>query len=184
MAHFTDTFGASAYHGDTIRADVDGFTLIATIHADDDATAPWEREDGHGTVSDWRAKETKGPGELVLSNDRGSCRFYDYAEACAIARRDGWGCTGGKLEGETNRAYAARAAMSDYKRLKAWCGDDWSYVGVSVTVEREGVELVPEYEHALWGIESDAGDYLRDVANEYADEALEAAREKIVALAA
>jgi hypothetical protein len=78
-------------------------------------------------------------------------------------------------------AYAAAAARADFERLQAWCNDGWSYVGVVVTVEREGVELGRA---SLWGIESDAGDYLCEVANELAEEALGEAVATIGKLAA
>jgi hypothetical protein len=94
--------------------------------------------------------------------------------------------TGGMLPGESKCAYAARAAMHDYKVLKAWCNDEWHYVGVSVTVSRNDVQLIGDYEHALWGIDANYpgsdNSYLRDVANEYAEEALEAARVKLAEL--
>lgn len=84
------------------------------------------------------------------------------------------------------RAYAALAARQDYEALKAWCDDEWRYVGVSVTVSRHGVELVGEYECALWGIAANYpnGDnsYLADLANEWAQEALESARAKLASL--
>lgn len=180
-------FGFEVYAGETESVEADGFTFTATIHADDDATPPWEREDGHGPVSDWRragysGHAPKSPGERPLCEDHASVRFYDFAEACKIALRDGWGVEGGRKEGETARAYAARAAESDFKRLRKWCADQWSYVGVLVTVEFKGVELVSEYEHALWGIESDAGEYVAKVAAELAEEALESARAKLAEL--
>lgn len=81
------------------------------------------------------------------------------------------------------RAYAAAAARADFDRLRAWANDDWNYVGVSVTVERAGVQLVPAYRCALWGIESDAGAYLVEVANDLASEAHEVACEKLDDLA-
>ena len=179
--HFEETFGQEAYDGQTITGEREGFTFIATIHADDDSTPPWKREDGHGPVTDWQSRD-KGPGELVLNSDRTSKRFYDFAEACRIARRDGWGCAGGQLPGESKRTYAARAAMADYERLRHWCADDWSYVGVAVTVEKDGVRLTGPYDHAIWGVESDCGDYLTELANEYLEEALEAARAKLASL--
>lgn len=67
-----------------------GFTLAITIEPDYDHGAPWDECDGHGPVSDWTTRD-KAPGELELASDHGSKRFYDYAEACRIARRDGWG---------------------------------------------------------------------------------------------
>lgn len=74
--------------GDTVERG----EYIVTVHTerDNDAGAPWDNSDGHGPVSDWTTRD-KQPGELLLSSDCGSARFYDYAEACRIARRDGWG---------------------------------------------------------------------------------------------
>lgn len=71
------------------------------------------------------------------------------------------------------RAYAAAAARSDFDRLRGWCNDSWHYVGVVVTCSRNGVELGSA---SLWGIESDARDYLQEVAHDLRDEALEEAR--------
>lgn len=71
------------------------------------------------------------------------------------------------------RAYAAAAARADYEFLRAWCNDEWSYCGVIVTAYRNRIELGRA---SLWGIESNAGEYLRDVANELLEEALEEAR--------
>lgn len=77
---------------------------------DEDMPPPWENEDGHGPVSEWERRD-KMPGEMVLSGDgRGrlgtDCarRFYDFAEACRIARRDGWGFLPGRLEITTEDA--------------------------------------------------------------------------------
>lgn len=232
---FTERF--SGYAGESISCEVDGFTCTATLHADDDTTPPWERHDGHGTVSPWinasmrHGYARKSPGELVLCSDHGRARLYDFAGACKIARRDGWGApfhsqtierganglrrlrcdwfVGRELHVHFSdwtdeldssdyaaahdamratypsaRAYAAAAARADYDRLCKWCDDQWQYVGVAVTVEREDVQLTGPYDHALWGIESDAGDYLAEVACELLPEALESARAKIAALSA
>lgn len=222
---FKTGFSAYACAGDTITTEIDGFTITATIHADTDTRTPWEDDCGHGPVSDWTRRD-KAPGELVLNSDHGSKRFYDYAEACRIARRDGWGTLApyrmaetiqasdgtwlasatcqskGTIHGTGNdineairslyaahratfpsaRAYAARAAMADYEVLRAWCNDEWTYCGIDVTVERDGVELVEQYECALWGVElnypGDNGSYLLDVANEQAAEALHNAKHR------
>lgn len=65
------------------------FTLTATTEHDSDSGAPWDNSDGHGPVSDWTTRD-KLPGELILSSDRSSKRFYDFAAAVQIARKDGW----------------------------------------------------------------------------------------------
>lgn len=64
--------------------------FTARIEPDDGMRAPWKEHDGHGPVSEWTTRD-KTPGELVLCSDYGSKRYYDYATACHIARRDGWG---------------------------------------------------------------------------------------------
>jgi hypothetical protein len=191
------------------------FEATVTIEPDNDSGAPWENCDGHGPVSAWLTRE-KRPGELLLTNRHSNAkRFYDFAAACKIARRDGWGVAPYKTFAEKGayglirlsghwfdaannltdlhtdwhdcqnearsqlyalhratmspRAYAALAAMQDYERLRDWCNDRWSYVGVVVTVQRDGETVARE---SLWGIESDAGDYLLTVANELLAEIL------------
>lgn len=183
---FTKGFGRYAGDGDSITCQVDGFTVTARIYADDDGSAPWERGDGHGPVSAW-VRRDKAPGERLLNEDHGLKRFYDFAAAVALALKDGWGVEGGRLKGETKRAYAVRAAEHDFEVLKAWCNDDWRYVGVAVTVSRDDVDLTGEYEHALWGVECNYpgsdNSYLTDVANEQLPEAFAAARAKLASLA-
>lgn len=139
MSIFTDGFDSYVCEGDTITAQHDGFTFTATVYNDSDTGAPWLEHDCHGPVSDWTRRD-KAAGELVLNDDRGSKRYYDFAEACRLALRDQWGVKGGKLEGETPRQYAARAARHDFEVLQAWCNDEWSWCGVSVTVSRNGVQ--------------------------------------------
>lgn len=77
------------------------------------------------------------------------------------------------------RAYAAKAARADYEYLRGWCNDEWSYCGIIVTAYRDDIELGSA---SLWGIESNAGEYLRDVANELLEEALGQAREALESL--
>lgn len=170
--------------------------FTVSIEPDNDHGAPWDEECGHGDVSEWTTR-SKLPGELVLSSDHSSYRYYDFAGACRIARRDGWGflpsplktraLPDGNFEARSgslaavsddvnkairalyaahratfpsDRAYAAAAAMADYDRLRGWCDDQWCYVGVIVTDDETGES------ESLWGIESDADDYLHEVAAE------------------
>lgn len=162
---------------DTVE--IDGFTLTAELIPDDSAGAPWDGEDGHGPVTGWERRD-KLPGELILNDDRNAKRFYNFAEACKIARRDGWNAKPYDVPGETPRQRAAKAARADYERLRAWCSDQWSYVAVVVTASCEGVKLGSA---SLWGIESDAGEYLVEVANELIDEALDDARAMVSRIA-
>lgn len=155
----------------------DGFTITARIEQDDITESLWDREGGHGEVSEWTRRDKKA-GEMVLNSDMGSYRYYDYAGAVKIALRDGWGIAN-PPEGATKRQIAALAAREDFERFRRWCNGDWSYVGVVVTVSARGVDLGTA---SLWGIESDAGDYLLEVANELLPEAMEEARKRIVDL--
>lgn len=206
------------YPGETFEFEHGGVAYVATIESDDTHGAPWDEECGHGDVSEWTTRD-KLPGELVLGEDGRSKRFYDFAGACKIARRDGWGFlpepvrverragggfTGAALptyrsgefsivsdcpnlayselyrmhrETMTPRAYAAGAAMADYDRLRRWCADEWCYIGV--VVRRAGdCECCGETE-SLWGIESDAGEYVREVATELAEQLAERLSEAV-----
>lgn len=141
--------------------------VTARVIDDDTGGAPWEQCDGHGPVSEWTARD-KRPGERVLCEDRPSKRFYDFAEAVRIAKRDGWD-TQPYGTGTANER-AARAAEADYKFLRSWCNDDWRYIGVAVTVTRDGATV---FEDALFGIES-CGTYWREHIVQTANDAISA----------
>lgn len=146
-------------------ADVE-MTFAVEIHEDHDHAAPWVECDGHGPVTGWLTRD-KRPDEMVLNTDRGQKRFYNFKDACRIALRDGWGCK--DLDGtETKRQKAAKAAMADFEYLRAWCNNDWSYVGVEVTLlDSEGNKT--EVSESVWGVESHNDD-VRSQAETLADE--------------
>lgn len=158
---------------DTIE--VNGRQYAVEIQHDPDYGPPWEEEDGHGPISDWTTR-AKRPGERVLHSDRHSRRFYDWQEAMAIAKRDGWGLAPAevaKLAADLGRQptrgeITAEAVRRDFEHLRAWCNDDWHYVGVVVRQADACRCCGPRA--SLWGIESDAGDYLAEVAQELAAE--------------
>lgn len=172
---FTKQFDKYTCVGDTRTCEVDGFTCVARIADDNDYGTPWDNEDGHGPVSEWTRRD-KASGERVLCEDRGLKRFYDFAEAVKLARRDGWG-SGPDVPGETAGQKAQRAAEADYQAMRAWCNDEWRYVGVVVAVYQgepeEGAELASE---SLWGIDCNHpnGDnsYLAEVANDLLSQAM------------
>lgn len=182
---FTKGFYSYVCDGDTITCTVDGFDCTATVHRDDDSTPPWKREDGHGPVSEYTSRD-KNAGERVLIADGNSKRYYDFAEAIKIAKRDGWYAepfgTGTKAQ------RAERAVERDFAALKAWCDDEWYYVAVAVTVSKNGIQLTGDFDHACWGTECnylDGGnEHLTELANEYLPEALESARAAIAKLTA
>ena len=135
---------------------------------DHDSDPPWDREDGHGPVSDWEHR-SKRPGEMVLNSDRGSHRFYDFAEAVKLARKDGWNTA--PFNWRTDGARAHAAALADFDYLRRFCTDQWHYCGIVVTLldadgEPDSVDA------SLWGIESEGDDYHEEVIGELIAECL------------
>lgn len=67
--------------------------------------------------------------------------------------------------------------------MRAWLNDEWGYVGVCLTVEKDGILLTHPYSNALWGVEcnypGDDNSYLRQVANDLLSEAVDEARAKL-----
>jgi hypothetical protein len=92
--------------------------------------------------------------------------------------------------GAKSKSTLARHMAKAREVLATWRNDEWWYVGVAVTVEKEGVQLTSDYEHALWGIECNypfgkkSNHYLSSRADEYVGEALKTARAKIAKLIA
>lgn len=146
------------YYEDNIE--MDGMSFAVYLDRDEFMREPWKENDGHGPVSDWTRRD-KRPGELVSCEDRGSKRFYDYQEACRIARRDGWGGYQGTL-----RQIAALAARADFERLRAWCNDEWYYAVLQVRLLDEFGDAIAKSDY-LGGVESD---YWREPAEELARE--------------
>lgn len=155
-----------------------GREFVASLYVDDCNDAPWDNSDGHGVVSDWEHRD-KRPGERVLNEDGRSKRFYDVSASMKIAKRDGWGlCDEEKANlaaklGRPPTAGEIRAAAveKDFEFLRGWCNDEWHYCGIGVQLlDEDGEPVGEEYEHALWGIESNADDYLKEVACELAAE--------------
>ena len=63
----------------------------------------------------------------------------------------------------------AEAVRLDFEFLRGWCTDKWHYCGVAVrAVDADGEPMGDEFEHALWGIESNDSDGIREVAEELA----------------
>lgn len=142
-------------------------TFRVRFEYDTDHGAPWEMFDGHGVVSDWEHRE-KRAGELVLCSDRGAKRFYDFAESCRKALAEGWDAHPYNEGQETKRQQAAKAARADYEYLRAWCNDEWHFVGVIVTLlDDEGNET--EVSDTIWGIET-LNDHHHEQARLIADE--------------
>ncbi len=135
-----------------------------TVERDDCHGAPWKENDGHGPVSEWTTRD-KRPGERVLSMDRHSKRFYDFAAAVEIAKRDRWDAPPYKTG--TKGEQAVRAVESDFQFLKSWCADEWFYAVVSVSLlDVDGEEIAADW---LRGVEG-KGDYWRECAADMLNE--------------
>ena len=138
---------SDAYRTETRESGTMRFRVEWFFDADTDA--PWDREDGHGPVSDWTTR-AKRPGEMILTRDRGSHRFYDFAEAVKIAKRDGWNTEPYQWPSKGARAHAA--ALADFNYLRRWCADYWHYCGIVVTLlDADGDP--DSVDASLWGIE-------------------------------
>lgn len=140
---------SEAYKTDTLTQH--GKTYRIEWFRDDDAGAPWDNEDGHGPVSEWERRDKK-PGEMILHSDRGSHRFYDFAQAVKIARRDGWNTA--PYDWPSKGAQAAAAALADFEYLRRWCTDQWNYCGIVVTLLDDGGNDT-DTSSSLWCIEDD-----------------------------
>jgi hypothetical protein len=159
---------------DSWTFEVGGRTFAARVLPDHDEGAPWENSEGHGDVSEWTTR-AKRPGELVLAESwRGQRRYYDFAGAVKRARNEGWNAAPYFPPGEETKGQRARkAALSDFNYLRAWCNDEWHYVGVTVTpVCTCCGSPDPKRAESCWGIESTDDSYLRETAEELAGQFL------------
>jgi hypothetical protein len=180
MSETTQVYMLEEHHRDwttnTRSAEIGDLLVIARIEPDCDVTPPWERDCGHGPVSDW-VRRAKLAGELELCRDRWNARYYDIAAATLIARRDGWDAPGAP-DRETPRQKAARAARHDFDVLRQWCADLWCYVGVVLSVQHvpSGV-MLDNHAASLWGIEwnypGSDNSYAWSCADEMVSEALQ-----------
>lgn len=170
---------------DTIETTYKRHTIRVHVHNDDDMGPPWEEHDGHGIVSDWKRHclVDKAPGEMILCEDRGSVRFYDFQATMKKAKSEGWGLG----EKETARL-AARlgrqptkgeilhaSVMHDYEFLKGWCNDEWRWVGyVTEILGPDGSKLETEHD-SCWGFEStdDGIKYMTGEARSIAEHAID-----------
>lgn len=165
-----------AYHTEIIERDWRKF--LVSHYADTDRGEPWNENDGEGIVSEW-TRRSKAPGERVIASDHGSYRYYDMQATMKRAIEEGWDAEPYKTG--TRKQQAARAVEVNFKKLRAWCNDEWHYVGVTVRpfCPECGEPHREDYRFALWGIESDDGEYLTEVANELIDECLATLNESV-----
>lgn len=166
------------YEGSDNDVQYAGLNFKVSFPYDDDGSAPWERGDGYGIVSDWTSRD-KRPGEVRISSDRGSYRYYDWAGSIAKAKAEGWDAApyGTGTKGEQ----AVRAVKADFEFLRGWCNDEWRFVIVKVTcTDDEGDELA---EDICGGFET-FKDYHEEAAWEMIEQMAETVRENLARAAA
>ncbi len=173
------------YAGEQFDFEHNGKQFRVFIECDYDAGFPWDREDGHVNVTEWERRD-KRPSEVIIKEDCGSRRFVCIREAIAKATREGWGLNDGGMQAlaeklnrkPTKRQVIAEAVRLDIERMRAWCNDEWGYVGVCVSLlDSEGESIGNKYAATLWGIESDSDEFIREVTRELAIDAIAEAEE-------
>lgn len=172
------------YPSETFDFEHNGKQFRAYIEQDDDMTPPWDREDGHVPVSDWEYRN-KAPSEVIINKDRRAFRFVCIRDAIDKATREGWGLNDADMQAlaeniqrtPTKREIISEAVRLDVENMRAWCANEWSYIGVCVCLlDGDGHPIGNKHASALWGIESNADDYIREVAHDLAHYALSEAK--------
>lgn len=156
-----------------------GWEVSITIERDETADPPWDRGDGHGSVSGWKHRNAKRPGERSLGyTDRDATqRYYDWQGAVQKAKDEGWGLPATfNVEAMSKGQIAEAAVQLDYDYMDQWCRDEWEYLFIEVTVQTPA----GKFSACISGVESWRGpdgksDYLRDVVAEQIDEACDEA---------
>jgi hypothetical protein len=150
-----------------------GITFKVETMRDEGHEAPWEDDDGRGVVTDWLNidADTADAAKLrQLGHEErdGSARYFDVAATRAKAKAEGWGLSDedrAKLPKHATKAQILDAIVEgEYRFLNGWCSNEWEYIGVIVTLPGTGIDA------SLWGIESNSGDYLQEVARDLADQ--------------
>ena len=155
-----------------------GVRFRLLLNDDDIGRKPWD-DDEHALVS-LRFKRDKRPYEIVLSTGRDHNLFFNMRRATIVAFVELWGLSQSdrlkaaawfrtKPDRLTRRQVAAYAAQAYFEFLRRWCRDEWRYIALVIErLDDEGEAVATS--SGLWGIESDAIDYIREVAREQADE--------------
>lgn len=185
-------YQSEVYPGQSFTMQHGGRAFRVSIEWDDTADAPWDQSDGNVSIEckpggyGSRYGSNKRPGEVVIfdSGRHGFAYVVDIPAAMAEALRDKWGIAP-ELRAEferkngrppTRREVARMAIDENIVYLRAWCADDWTYVGVIVQMIGADGEPVGD-DASLWGVES-FGTYARDdVAPELAEELIRPRRE-------
>lgn len=146
-------------HGDEFVVDGRRFRLI--VEHDGDMREPWKEHDCHGVVSEWTTRKKK-PGERILVQGGGSYHYYDVQASMQRACKD-WFPPG------VSREQVARSVEADFKRLRAWCNDEWHWAWIRVML-LDGKDAGKS--ESLGGLESDDEQHISEEAHNLARELL------------
>lgn len=130
---------------------------------------PWKEYDGHGVITEYLSDtqaDSDPDMELFRELDHAGQWHYDWSASLAKAHTEQWSLAPEKAIGLTPEQITEAAVEADYQFIRGWCVDEWYYIGVVVSLDGTDIE------RSLWGIESNADDYLKEVARELADDVL------------
>jgi hypothetical protein len=107
---------------------------------------------------------------FVCEGDRISCEHEGYTFTARLERDDD--------------SHVDDAECYTKSQIAAWKADEWSFFGIVISVERNGV-LLSDHAASLWGIEGNfpsrrknPNRYFREAANNLLDEALAEAKRR------
>ena len=109
-------------------------------------------------------------------------KFNSYALPGDVIKweKDGFDITA-TLQADTDSNVNDSDCYSPIK-IKQWKNDEWFFVGVVLSVSKNGIELT-DHAASLWGIECNynkkANNYLSEAARELESEAIKTANERI-----
>lgn len=155
---------------------VRGRDFAVMAERDDAMGEPWVEHDGHGIVSGWTSRD-KRAGERVLSQYRGSFRYYDVAATMRKARAERWGSN---LTGSA-RERAAKAVEADFDYCQRWARDDWYWAAIVVAPVNADDTPDPDNYDVLGGCESFAWE---EIARSMAEDMIAAERHEATERAA
>jgi hypothetical protein len=89
---------------------------------------------------------------MILCEDRGCKRFYDFQAAVKQAKCEGWNTAPYTFRTKGEQAHAA--ALADFEYLRRWCADQWEYVLLGVDLLDDDGDSMHEWEH-IGGVEYD-----------------------------
>ncbi|MEY4907996.1 MAG: hypothetical protein RL260_1714 [Pseudomonadota bacterium] len=168
------------YHEEALHLpDHPGWVFRVRHYVDDVHGYPWGEMTMLGEVREVRANRYsyhnhatgKRPGERVLDWTNSAGWAYDWLGAVKEARRHG-----------ASGPDAVKAANHEFEYLRRYLTGQWHWMGVAVTATKCPPELdavrakLDEFDHALWGCESDAHDYTKEVAEELACDLVRSAK--------